>query len=116
MSAMTPEELELLRLAAKAVGLTNWQPHIKKYYGRSDSEGVPYWNPIRDDGDAFRLAVKRNFEVRSSATTEMSLVSRGRVDDIKPLAVEYHYDHPDACAATRLAITRAAAEDGKAMP
>ena len=87
---------ELLELAAKAAGhRLEW--HIP--YAGSDEphiEGMD-WNPLDDDGDAFRLAVK--LRLHSALET-----ARRSVDYEK-----------DTCAATRRAITRAAAEIGKEM-
>lgn len=44
------ENRELLILAAKAAGYGN-------------EEGSGYWNPLMDDGDALRLAVKLGIQV-----------------------------------------------------
>ena len=66
------------------------------------------WNPLTDDGDALRLAVKLELIV----DTHGSHVQVSYPFDT-PLAFEKIGDDP--CAATRLAITRAAAEIGKAM-
>jgi len=64
-------------------------------------DGRP-WNPLTDDGDALRLAVK------------LELFHRFYIDE--PLAT-IHFDatDPDPYAATRRAIVRAAAEIGKEM-
>lgn len=86
---------ELLELAAKAAGICLewdgppdiWQPLY--YKGKT----YHYWNPLTDDGDALRLAVKL----------------RDRVPAVHLLPA-----NADA-AATRRAIVRAAAEIGKAM-
>lgn len=96
------DDRELLELAAKAAGIylewdgdpAKWQP---MYY-----EGKTYhaWEPLTDDGDALRLAVKL-------AITDLALV----VGDLV-LAEGFQ---GDKYAATRRAIVRAAAEMGKAM-
>ena len=85
---------ELLELAAKAAGLEVVTPTMLKY---------GQWNPLTDDGDALRLAVKLNlFNTRSKGYEwpDAELFAR-------------HEDDP--YAATRRAIVRAAAEIGKAM-
>ena len=83
---------ELLELAAKAAGIEiNWFKW-ERLTGQ--------WNPLVDDGDALRLAVKLKL---------LSPELDPRIA-IAPLDSEYPY------AATRRAITRAAAEIGKAMP
>ena len=90
----------LIELAAKAAGL-----HVKaasnsgrglKVHGNCN-----WWNPLTDDGDALRLAVK------------LSFIDEGDW----PQVTSEIYDHcgGDWFAATRRAITRAAAQIGKEM-
>jgi len=85
---------ELTMLAAKAFG------------------DVPSgFNPLTDDGDALRLAVKLKLCVS---------IEFDRVDVTTPQmdnATEYFYDNPptDPYAATRRAVVRAAAAIGKEM-
>lgn len=95
---------ELLELAAKAAGLVigfsktspeQWRPYVwndEKKKGR-------WWNPIEDDGDALRLAVRLGF------------INPGRWPDPSWLVAE----GMDWNAATRRAIVRAAAEIGRQM-
>ena len=68
------------------------------------------WNPLTDDGDALRLAVKLWLEVDICQTGIAIRTPNG----IKVLLSED--DESDVTAATRRAIVRAAAEIGKAMP
>ena len=92
---------ELLTMAAKAVGyvtLTNGQAY-------SPEAGNFDWNPLTDDGDALRLAVQlfRDihfwfFENSVSVGNELRVACGD-----------------DPCAATRLAIVRAAAAIGTQM-
>jgi len=105
---------ELLELAAKAAGL-EFDPTVQNKLGlivvaedASCQSDQKLWNPLTDDGDALRLAVKLGIQIdpRNPETRVFGPVG-GRVD-------EYH--KPDAFAATRRAIVRAAAEIGKAMP
>ncbi len=64
----------------------------------------PYWNPLTDDGDALRLAVKLNLEIVQFRTTV-------RVSNLELVGDDCHEEkEPDPYAATRRAITRAAAE------
>ena len=98
---------ELLDMAAKAAELTLWE------YSESD-EGlfihddklIKVWNPLINDGDALRLAVK----------LELFVAPHGRgtyvAGEIPFLREEYD---DDPYAATRRAIVRAAAEIGKGM-
>lgn len=61
------------------------------------------WNPLIDDGDALRLAVKLDIFSTPDFFTYRDMERFGRKDDY-------------ACAATRRAIVRAAAQIGRAMP
>lgn len=95
---------ELLELAAKAAGY-----EYAKHGGYIVVDGIPgNWNPLTDDGDALRLAVKTGepFVVRSRCVTTMG----GLMEDFDPAV------SGDDLRATRRAIVRAAAEIGKAMP
>ena len=98
---------ELLELAAKAAGKTNWQSQT-----RWDSEGVPYWNPLTDDGDALRLAVKLGIRVEPSPRGCSVMWPGGaglRVETILNSTIG-----ADSATSTRRAIVRAAAEIGRA--
>jgi hypothetical protein len=98
---------ELLELAAKAAGM-KW--HDGSVWLDADVEYVP-WNPLTDDGDAFRLAVKlklsiENGEYDVSVEVWFELSNLRRVN-------EFYGNDP--YAATRRTIVRAAAEIGKEM-
>ena len=100
---------ELLELAAKAAGMEytdlQWNEYDEKYVT---------WNPLYDDADALRLAVKLMLHIG---------VNPGN----KVFCLPTYSDKPtvhescelrgiqDPYAATRRAIVRAAAEIGKAM-
>lgn len=127
-------ERELLELAAKAVGWTGWRSK-HGYWNVTSPEGErsthcqywnaycpdtgeklreptfadaiaeTNWNPLTDDGDALRLAVKLKICV--------DIHENGHCyagDDV--MVVE---EGTDSYAATRRAIVRAAAEIGKEM-
>ena len=110
---------ELLELAAKAAGLP-----YKYWDGKSvhwpnkgffflDVAGTPFgkvWNPLTDDGDALRLAVKLELEICFNNQEEGTTVWCPAIGDWLP---EKHGDAP--YAATRRAIVRAAAEIGRTM-
>ena len=92
---------ELLELAAKASGelTASW------YGNDAYFDGVlSRWNPLNDDGDALRLAVKLRLIVRCYDGSV--IVDGGGID------VEEH-DLSNYNAATRRAITRAAAAIGE---
>ena len=106
---------ELLEFAAKAIGKKIEQFFCKRYIIR-DVDGQPvYWNPLTDDGDALRLAVKLGLLVYVMADAGFTAIRLpgeqigGKYDE-----VEMHGSDP--YSATRRAIVRAAAEIGKAMP
>ena len=120
---------ELLELAAKAAGI---ELKINKvtpcYHGEPNFESLRrthslgrksdwiVWNPLTDDGDALRLAVKLNLDI----THSWSIVNG---DDNYPMASVhvsrngenfiYELKESDPYAATRRAVVRAAAEIGK---
>ena len=116
---------ELLELSAKAAGMDVI----------ADSQGIfwmrlkPYqkinymWNPLEDDGDALRLAVKLGisllpYPVYEEKERHSVIAKQRRRDDLlrqaNPTEVQELYGI-DSCAATRLAIVRAAAEIGRVM-
>ena len=101
---------ELLELAAKAAGIElRWHPDGTAY---SDSRCKGYWgvwNPIADDGDALRLAVKCNLDIELQ---EDCIFANGFEVQNRQL-LEWHKDDP--YAATRRAIVRAATEIGRSM-
>jgi hypothetical protein len=99
---------ELLELAAKAAGYVEWDwlatDGNLNVYDKKGRQGA--WNPLTDDGDALRLAVK----LEQCVTIE----GHGRTVAISVTGFEceeINRDNP--YAATRRAIVRAAAEIGK---
>ncbi|MEY2914857.1 MAG: hypothetical protein RLZZ184_4166 [Cyanobacteriota bacterium] len=101
---------ELLELAAKAAGWT-----IEE--NGHDVQGHPWfwchqlqdhWDPIIDDGDALRLAVKLGIHITNS-------LSEAWASTEKVTAIQIFDQDTDPYAATRRAIVRAAAEIGKGM-
>ena len=103
---------ELLELAAKAAGIdARWFEAWEGYFIH-EPHRLPIswksWNPIRDDGDALRLAVKLEMELKvydtsSHAASAFSGFSVCASEKGSPLA------------ATRRAIVRAAAEIGRTL-
>jgi hypothetical protein len=93
---------ELLELAAKAAGI-EWPQKISDFSRQYD--GVRSWNPLTDDGDALRLAVKLSLSIWRYDTLSTS----------KPNFTDWQCDErgDDPYAATRRAIVRAAAEIGR---
>ena len=107
---------ELLELAAKAAGLriVDRSHPVTLYVESEGCKGGVRWNPIADDGDALRLAVKLNMGI----SIPVMAATHARVDVITfrnsgVNVIEACKDDP--CAATRRAIVRAAAEIGRSM-
>jgi hypothetical protein len=101
---------ELLELAAKAAGIEVEDDHVWVNSKHGMGGSWEKWNPLTDDGDALRLAVKLGFLVDISLQRNES-ESGGNGAKYQ---VELHRNS-DPYAATRRAIVRAAAEIGKEM-
>jgi len=111
---------ELLELAAKAAGIElKWHHSHKDAYARRNGEYWAVWNPLRDDGDALRLAVKLGIDVSFPLyrKPDPPTVHAGRYWDTY-VSCWYPFEErkgEDPYAATRRAIVRAAAEIGRSM-
>ena len=96
---------ELLELAAKAAGLpdmSTWTWQDIDTYG---------WNPLTNDGDALRLAVKLGIKSKFNSALNQAIAWCGyQQQDIHINLEDYNND---PYAATRRCIVRAAAEIGK---
>ncbi len=96
-------DCELLELAAKAAG-----HRYDAVVGSALISGSGFvWNPLVDDGDALRLAVKLNMML------SYILIDGVHVQWDSGVVVETVFNNP--YAATRRAIVRAAAEIGRRM-
>jgi hypothetical protein len=111
---------ELLELAAKAAGIEVWFSRMSDGKGeviepchRTLNGETVVWNPLDDDGDALRLAVKLNIDVFFHASRVEGHVAGGRIPPVRAIEREDYGDDP--LAATRRAIVRAAAEIGRNM-
>jgi hypothetical protein len=112
---------ELLEYAAKAAGIKI--PTKEDYpYAYIDHHGIhrdiscggdgtrmSHWNPLTDDGDALRLAVKLRLPFRDGLN---GTVETGNERSGRPI---WELWGDDPLAATRRAIVRAAAEIGRSM-
>lgn len=102
---------ELLELAAKAAGYG---------YGEFVKGGIVFatedslWNPLEDDGDAFRLACDLGLRVFPVARTE-SGTACSAVGAVTGERLSEVADALPTRTATRQAIVRAAAEIGRMM-
>lgn len=106
---------ELIRLAAKAAEVNG--PQVQGFDGiviGNERDGHIFWNPLTDDGDALRLAVKLGLRVHiREAFVSVDMYEEGVwVGEIQVGTTDSTWnDEPRA--ATRRAIVRAAAEIGQ---
>ena len=118
---------ELLEMAAKAAGIAvvrarlhdpACQDFLIRGSVRNPSQDFGPWNPLADDGDALRLAVKLYIGVRPHGPDHWqqpnAAVALWDFGDKSGRVTVEHGDDPQR--ATRRAITRAAAAIGEAMP
>lgn len=104
------EDRELLELASKAAGMDYlvWTPGASPIVpAERRINGQMHWNPIHDDGDALRLAVRLEIEIR----VFNGAAHAGKQD--RSWRTEHWFPDGDIYAATRRAIVRAAAAIGK---
>jgi hypothetical protein len=101
---------ELLELAAKAAGI-QLRFLLNGTLPFSEGPRVGEWNPLTDDGDALRLAVKLQIIVGRYD----NYVNAAPLHDGAKEVVIWSHNEKDPYAATRRAIVRAAAEIGKEM-
>jgi hypothetical protein len=97
---------ELLELTAKAAGIER-----SDFGWAVPGFGIGSWDPLENDGDSLRLAVKLeiDYTIRNGATWVNWPVNE------TGMCVHHEVHGNDPYAATRRAITRAAAEIGKEM-
>jgi hypothetical protein len=103
-----PEDLELLRLAARAIGaeveLVDGENWVNLHF--EDGSVVYSWNPLAFNGDALELAVALRLSI--------DIIEPGCSVWAKKIDVIVTENNADHMIATRRAVTRAAAEIGKA--
>lgn len=104
---------ELLEAAAKAAGYELFwvitDPMIRCNEPAHPDKTHNLWNPLTDDGDALRLAVR--LRLKLNIGTEATFANDTVDGETIHWAREQHAES-DPCAATRLAIVRAAAAIG----
>lgn len=112
---------ELLELVARAAGykhLRYCEIHMAMVPEHEGEDVLPFsmWNPLTDDGDALRLAVKCSISVNTMLVDGMN---RPRHETAAcssyGLPICHHKHNGDPCAATRRAIVRAAAAIGESV-
>ena len=110
---------ELLKLAARAAGI-DWfdEPALQAGKGLHMKSG-PFWNPLTDDGDALRLAVKLRIDLEWREDGRISAYRHAHADGHCFTAIEFtaiESGREDSAAATRRAIVRAAAAIAQTLP
>lgn len=120
---------EMLEFAAKAAGIEiDKSPFNGGGFGNDgfdisgnvviDWHNGEKWNPLTDDGDALRLAVALNMDIcicHQDFMHDREFVTATYTEDTGRERMTRE-DQGDPYAATRRAITRAAAAIGEAMP
>jgi hypothetical protein len=109
---------ELLELAAKAAQL-----QIGLWFDTARGGGFQVdahvWNPLNDDADALRLAVRTGLARGTPIRIRLEFQCDGEQDYTTiegPHGETTQHHNDDATQSTRRAIVRAAAEIGKQMP
>lgn len=110
------DDKELLELAAKAHGSLHYEDGLGWIVIESDGGRGKWWNPLDNDGDALRLAVRLGMEVYIDnhpegchcVEVESHTHKAGRV----VVGLESHDSNESA---TRRAIVRCAADIGRQM-
>lgn len=104
---------ELLELAAKAAGIP-LKPDFKERFDYYMADKL-MWNPLTNDGDALRLAVKVGLRDYFGIEIHKTLSQCTAFEPWEHCECEEHNEDNDPYIATRRAIVRAAAEIGKGM-
>lgn len=108
-------DLDLIELAAKAAGYKiEWVRNSGCFYRCEEEIGREEWNPLDDDGDAFRLAAYLRLEVIPGKHAGDGCSVNSRRHEIPGVTV--FRDSKDMAEQMRMAIVMAAAEIGKSMP
>ncbi len=96
---------KLLEAAARAAGIVVKFTESPKdgCYLVENGEAMGWWNPLLDDGDAFRLAVKLKLTLD---------IGDDASEAVSPIHYHTEQHKGDPLAATRRAIVRAAAAMG----
>jgi len=113
---MANTDRELLELAAKAADIDYWRMTLSG--AALNDEETLRWNPLIDDRDAFRLAVKLHISVRfcwdgCDDQYDTVIAEKSRIHADEQIGFDMKATQFDEPAATRRAIVRAAAAIAK---
>lgn len=111
---------ELLALAAKAAGakMSDYSDGTPDHWEIKHADGVwRKWDARNDDGDSRRLEVKLGFSVvrETIKVPIVGIVKSLHLGQLTAFRLAWEPIGSDPCAATRLAVLRAAAEIGKGI-
>lgn len=110
---------ELLELAAKAAGYTFTHAWSDKFAVGTANDELEIWNPIENDSDALRLAVKLKIDIEflHENAHEGDVVTATKNSNVNSICCfENTAMNSNLFKAARRAIVRAAAEIGRNMP
>lgn len=111
---MNQEIKILLILAAKAANYTIESEGVECFYISTSSCRNKSWNPLIDDGDAFRLAITCRITASQSTSDEQTDEPYAWAT-YKDIEFDEGLENGDLFTATRMAIIKVAAEIGKSM-
>lgn len=106
---------ELLELAAKAakVEIATWSNCQAGGFTTQVYGAGRFWNPLTDDGDAFRMAAKLRIDLTFYNGFQEVHAEPSNSDGLSPSDEKFG---DDIGSSARRAIVRAAAEIGRSMP
>ena len=107
------EDRELLELAAKAIGLQigGWSEGACAYFVKQPNPSF-LWNPLNNDGDAFRLAVNLDLDM-IFYRKHVDICDNNRSQDIS--RGDFASNNDSKMEAARRAIVHRASEIGKSL-
>lgn len=103
------EDRELMQAAAKAAGIQLGFSPKGPLWDQSDISNHKLWNPLANDGDALRLAVRLKLDMTFGPDSAVEITNGKREDD---LVYRWQNTDGDIYAATRRAIVLTAAQIG----
>lgn len=118
ITALTPEEREWIALAAKACGVAIvWHTGTPCIPNSGGPNGPVIWNPLDDDGNAFRLQVAVGMIVNAptDVAAHAGVPAKVQFFDIVIEEPCTGWSEEARRAATRRAVVRCAAEHGRSL-